>query len=132
MRRGWVFYAAGMARDRPTPLVVAASLTAVEGMVVSALAVGEAVSVSSARLALGVSAAAFFAAYAAGLLACAWGLYRRRQWARAPIVFAQLIQLGLAWNLRGVLLLALAMAVSAAVVIAGTLHPDSLAATDEG
>ena len=98
---------------------------------VAAVAVAEAVSVSPDRVALGVSTATFFAAYAAGLFGCAWGLHRRRSWARAPVLLAQLIQLGLAWNLRELVLLALAMAVSAGVVLAGTLHPASLAAVDD-
>lgn len=107
----------------PPPLVVAASLAAVQGALLVLLAVLEAASLSSERMSMGVTTSAFFGLYGAGLLGCAFALTRHQGWARGPVLLTQLIQLGLAWNLRDEWLVALAMASTAAVVIAGMIHP---------
>lgn len=124
---------ASSVRDLPPPLTVAASLAAVEGVVLLMYAVLEVAATSSGRLAVGVTTSLFFAAYGGVLLACAWALTRRRPWARSPVVLAQLIQLGVAWSFRGdgTTLIAVGLAIVAAVVIAGLLHPASLAHLDE-
>ena len=114
----------------PPPLVVAASLVAVEGLVIAVLGIVELVNLSSGRLTMGVTTAVFFAAYAAGLLFCAWQLNHCAPWARSPLVLAQLIQLGIAWNFRDVPAVALALAVVAVVVLAGLFHPASMNALD--
>ncbi len=82
---------------------------------------------------MGLTTAVFFAVYGAGLLLCAWQLTRRQSWARSPVVLAQLIQLGLAWNFRGgdTTWLAVGLAVVALVVVAGIFHPDSLGALED-
>ena len=118
--------------DNPAPLVVAASLVAVEGMLLVAYAVLELASVSSDRVAVAVTTGVFFAAYGAVLLAAAWALTRRRSWARSPVALAQLIQLGLAWNFRdgGTLPLAIGLAVVAVAVLVGLFHPASMRALD--
>jgi uncharacterized membrane protein len=115
-------------RDLPAPLTVAASLAAVEGAVLLMYAVLEIAATTSTRLAMGVSTSFFFAAYGAGLVVCAWYLTRGRSWARSPVVLAQLIQLGVAWSFRGgdTTLLAVFLAIVAAVVLAGLLHPASI------
>jgi hypothetical protein len=66
--------------------------------------------------------------YGGGLVAVAWFLLRLRSWARAPVVLAQLIQLGVAWSFRGgdSVAVAVALAVVAAVVLVGIFHPASL------
>lgn len=94
------------------------------------LALVEIVSVSGARLTMGLTTAVFFLGYGAGLLLCAWQLTRRASWARSPVILAQLIQLGLAWSFWGgdTILVAVALAVVALVVGAGVLHPDSMRA----
>ncbi|HXH80589.1 hypothetical protein [Nocardioides sp.] len=114
----------------PPPLVTAASLTAVEGLMLVALAVLELSSLSSSRLTMGLTTAAFFAAFGALLIVCAWLVTQGQTWARGPILMAQLIGLGLAWNLRGgqTTLVAVGLAVVAAIVIAGLLHPASVEA----
>ena len=114
----------------PPPLVTAASLTAVEGLMLVALAVLELSSLSSSRLTMGLTTAAFFAAFGVLLIVCAWLVTRGQTWARGPILMAQLIGLGLAWNLRGgqTTLVAVGLAVVAAIVIAGLLHPASVEA----
>ena len=48
-------------QNRPAPLVVAASIGALEGLALLLLAVLEAASVDSERLSLGISTAVFFA-----------------------------------------------------------------------
>ena len=117
----------------PPPLTVAASLVAVEGAMLVLLALLEAGDLSTQRLTMGLTTAVFFAAYGAGLLLCAWQLTRRQSWARSPVVLAQLIQLGLAWNFRGgdTTWLAVGLAVVALVVVAGIFHPDSLRALED-
>ncbi len=118
--------------DAPAPLVVAASLTAVEGLVIGILGVGELVSVSSGRVTMGLTTGVFFAAYAVGLLFCAFQLTRGTAWVRSPVVLAQLIQLGLAWNFHGgaTLPVAIGLAVAAVVVLAGLFHPASMRALE--
>ena len=120
----------GHSPHNPPPLTVAASLVALEGAMVVALALIETGNLNTSRLAMGVTTAVFFALYGGGLLLCAWQLTRRASWARSPVVLAQLIQLGLAWNFRGgeTTWIALGLAAVALVVIAGIFHPDSLTA----
>lgn len=117
-------------RDLPAPLVVAASLAAVEGVVVVLLAVAELASLSVGRLTMGLTTAVFFAVYGALLVACAWQLAARASWARSPVVLAQLLQLGLAWSFRAspTTWLAVLLAVVALVTVAGVLHPASIEA----
>ena len=118
--------------ERPAPLVVAASLVAVEGALLLLYAVAELVSLTSGRLTMGLTTALFFAAYGAGLVVCAWQLTRGQSWARSPVVLAQLIQLGVAWSFRGgsTTWVAISLAVVALVVLAGVLHPASVEALD--
>ena len=118
------------AQGNPPPLTVAASLAVVEAIVLLVLAVLELADTSRGRLGLGLSTAAFFAAYGVVLLVAAWALWRRRSWARGPVLITQLIVLGLAWNLREHVLTALGLAVVGLVAIAGVLHPDTLAALE--
>jgi hypothetical protein len=117
--------------DNPPPLTVAASLVAVQGFVLVALAVLELVNASSERLSLGVSTAVFFLVYGGLLLLCAWALTQQQGWTRGPVLITQLIQLGLAWNLRDLPLVAVALALTAAVVLAGMLHPATLRTLQE-
>jgi hypothetical protein len=119
--------------DNPPPLVVAASLTAVEGLVLLGYAVLELASVSSDRVAVALTTALFFAAYGGLLVAAAWALTHGRSWARSPVVLAQLIQLGVAWSFRGgdTTVVAVVTALVAVVVLIGLFVPSSLAALSE-
>lgn len=121
-------------QDNPAPLVVAASLVAVEGGLLLMYALMEMGSLSSERLVMGLTTAAFFAVYGSGLLVCTWQLTGGHSWARSPIVLAQLIQLGVAWSFRGgdTTWVAITLAVVALVVLAGVLHPASIDALDDG
>ena len=94
---------------RPAPLVL---------LLLAAL---ETASVDSERLSLGVSTAIFFALTGAAVLGCAWGLLRLASWARGPLLLAQLIALGLAWNLKDAPLVALVLVGCGLVALAGML-----------
>jgi hypothetical protein len=115
------------------PLMVAAGLVVLEAVVLVGYAVVLVPSVSSERLAMGVTTPIFFALYGAGLVVCARALTRLRSWARAPVVLAQLIQLGVAWSFRGGSSTpeAVALAVVAAGVLAALFHPASVNALSE-
>lgn len=104
---------------------IAAALVGVEALALLAYAAAEAASVSAGRAALGVSTAVFFCLCGLGLGLAARGLLRREAWSRGPVVFSQLVQLGVAWNLRGTQFwpVALALATVAAVVLAAVLVP---------
>lgn len=65
------------------------------------MGVVELVALDSEHAVVGITTAIFFMAYAVGLALAARGLARARSWARAPLLLAQLIQLGLAWSFRG-------------------------------
>ena len=119
--------------SNPAPLVVAASLVAVEGLLLLGYAVLELASTSSDRVAVAVTTAVFFAAYGGLLLAAAWAVTHGRSWARSPIVLAQLIQLGVAWSFRGggTTVAAAVLALVAVLVLVGLLVPSSIAALDE-
>jgi hypothetical protein len=115
--------------------VVAASVVAVEATLLVGYGVVELFALSGQRVAMGVTTTLFFVLYGGALGACAWSLTRQRSWSRAPVVLAQLIQLGVAWSFRGgaSLPVAVGLAVLAAVVLAGVFHPASIAALeDEG
>jgi hypothetical protein len=106
---------------------VAAALTGVEAFVLAALGVLELANLHSVRLAMGVTTAAFFLGAGAALAWCSWSLWRVRRWARGPVVMAQLIVLGLAWNLwdGATKALSAGLAGVALVIIAGLRHPAS-------
>jgi hypothetical protein len=116
----------------PAPLVTAASLAAIEGLVIILLAVLEIASLTGGRLTMGLTTSLFFALYGGLLVVCAWLITHGGAWARGPILLAQLIQLGLAWNLRGgeTTLLSLGIGVVALVVVAGLVHPQSIEALE--
>lgn len=114
----------------PPPLTAAASLVAVQAVVLLILAVLETANLNDERRSLGLSTTVFFAAYGVVLLAAAWGLHRRATWSRGPVLITQLIMLGLAWNMREHVVVAIALLVCALIVLAGMLHPDTLEALD--
>lgn len=114
----------------PPPLAVAASLAAVEGLLLVLYGVAELFALEVVRAVMGVTTALFFLVYGAGLVFCAWRMSRGASWARSPVVMAQLIQLGVAWSFRGggSTPVALVLAGVALVVLVGVFHPASLRA----
>lgn len=112
----------------PAPLIAAAGLILVEAIVMIALGVVEVASFDSRRVELGITTSIFFFGYAAGLGWCAWSITRGRSWARAPILLAQAIQIGVATSFWGgeTKLVTVALVIVAAVVLAGVLHPASI------
>lgn len=95
-----------------------------EASVFAVLAALELFSVSSDRIGLGVGATIFLLVVAAGLAWAATRVVVGESWARSPLVFAQLIVLGLAYNFRGdPAWLSPAMAVPAVVALACLLAP---------
>ena len=115
-------------RTVPAPLTAAAGLVLVEGLVTLGFGVVEAVHTTSHRVVMGATTAAFFVLYGAGLVLCAWGMRTLQPWSRAPVMLAQLLWLGLAWNFRAhdTLVLAVSGAVVSVLVLAGLLHPASV------
>lgn len=91
----------------------------------------EIVNVNADRMSVAVTTAAFFLAYGAVLLFAAFALTRRQGWARGPVLITQLIQLGLAWNLRSFTVIAVTMSIVAVVVIAGMLNSASIEALND-
>lgn len=117
----------------PAPLTVAASLVVVEAVLFVVLAVAELADFESSKAVMGATTALFFLGYGAGLVLCAWALWRLQSWGRAPIVVAQLIQLLVAWSFWGgeTTWIAIGAGVVAAVVLAGIFHPQSIEALAE-
>jgi hypothetical protein len=107
-----------------------AALVALEGLALLVLAIAALVTLTSDRLVLGATNAAFFCAYGVGLAVCARGLVRLRSWSRGPVVLAQLIQLGIAWSFvgRSTAWLSVLLAVPAALVLAVVLAPSTTSA----
>lgn len=121
-----------MPSETPAPLVVAAALTGIQGLVTAMLGIAEVVSVNHGRVVMGVTTALFFTAYGVALVVCAWGMNRRAPWSRGPVLFAQLVWLGIAWSFRegSTTLLAVGLAVVALLILAGLLHPASVQALE--
>ena len=117
----------------PAPLVVAAVLVVVEGLLLLGYGVLEAAHIEAARAAMGVTTAAFFVLLAGLLIAGGWLVVRGHAWPRSPIVVAQVMFLGLAWSFRGgdTTWVAIGLAVVAVVVLVGLLHPASIDALTE-
>jgi uncharacterized membrane protein (DUF2068 family) len=122
------------AHGAPPPLVTAAGLTLVEGLLTVMYGVSEAVHITSQRVVMGLTTTAFFVAYGAAMMLCAWGLHRLHSWARGPVLLAQLIWLGLAWNFRhgDTWPLAVGLAVPAVIALIGRLVPSSVEALEHG
>jgi hypothetical protein len=108
--------------------VVAASLVAVEGLLLLAYGVLEAAHVHADRAAMGVTTSLFFALLGLVLVGCAWLVVRGRPWARGPVMVAQVMFLGLAWSFLGgaTTWVSVGMVLVAGLVLAGLLHPASI------
>ena len=116
----------------PGPLRLAAVLAAAQGLGLVGYAVLELLALTGGRMTMGLTTAAFFAAYGAMLLVAARAVLAGRAWGRGPVVFAQLVWLGLAWSFRGgaPTWVAASLAVMAVVTIGGLVLPASMAALE--
>ena len=116
----------------PVPLRLAAVLAAAQGLGLVGYAVLELLALTGGRVTMGLTTAAFFAAYGAMLLVAARAVLAGRAWGRGPVVFAQLVWLGIAWSFRGgdTTWVAATLAVMAVVTIAGLVLPASMAALE--
>lgn len=116
----------------PAALATAAGLALIQGLLTVIFGVTELVNLDRDRLVMGLTTSIFFLVYGAGLVVCARGLYAVRPWARGPVLISQLLWLGLAWSFRDgdTWPVAVALAVGALLVLAGLLHPRSIAALE--
>ncbi len=115
----------------PMTLRVAGVVAGIEGLALVALMVAELAHLNSSRLEMGTSTAFFFGAYGLGLLACAYALFTVRSWGRGPVLFAQFVQLGLAWNFRdGMLALSILLAALAITALVCLVQRDSIEALE--
>lgn len=116
----------------PTPLKVAAGIVVLQALWMIGLTIAELASLNPARLEMGTTTSLFFGAAGIGLLMCAWALLKLRAWGRGPVLLAQLVQLGLAWNLRDgdFVWVAVLMAVVAAVALVCLVNKQSIAALE--
>jgi hypothetical protein len=96
----------------------------------------EVVALESGRLTLGITTGLFFLVLGAGLLLCAWGLFRVGSWARGPVVAAELIGVLLSFSFWGgeTTLVAVVILLVSLAALVGVLHPASTSAlaADEG
>ena len=119
-------------RNGPAPalLVASASVVALEAVLLVLLGLAELRALSLAKATMGITTTLFFVGYGVALGWFAWQLLRLSAWTVAPIVLAQLIQLGVAWSFRGgtTTLVSAALVVLAVLVLAGIFHPASLRA----
>ncbi len=117
---------AGVSAPRTSRLLSLAALVCLlEAAALVTLAGVELATLATDRLAVGVTTTTFFLVYALGLATAAVGLLRTRSWARAPLMLAQLIQLGVAWSFHGpgTDWLAVLLAVAAGFVVVVLLLP---------
>lgn len=106
-------------------LLVAVTLVALEASVYLVLAILGLTNTTDVGIATGVGIGSFLALYGLAQLYACWKLLAWRPWARGPLLFTQLIQLGLAWGLRDSDLpwLAIVMAASAAIALGCLVAP---------
>ena len=120
----------------PRPLLGAAVLVGLEGLLLCVLAALEVAAMDSGRLALGITTTLFFLALGVGLLFCARGLLRVQSWARGPVLALELIGVLLSFSFWGgeTTVAAVVILLVSLAVLVGVLHPASTRAlaADEG
>jgi hypothetical protein len=102
-------------------------VVAAEGLVLVVLGIAEALTIQGSRLVLGLTTTAFFVLYGGGLMVVARGLARASTWSRGPAVFAQLIQLLVAYSFWGgsTKPVSIALALAGAGVLVGIFQKSS-------
>lgn len=120
------------APQRPWTLLLTVVAAGVETVAMLAWGALEFVRIpDAASLTTAIAGGLFFLLCALGIGWCTFKLWRLESWSRAPLVLVQLIVLGLAWNLREDLAITGALALVAAVALAGIFAPPSIAALEE-
>lgn len=106
-------------------LIIAVTVVAIEALAYFVLAVLAVTDYSGDEVATGVGIALFLALYGLAQLFACWKLLAWHRWARGPLMFTQLVQLGLAWGLRDSdePWLAILMAVGAAIALGCLVAP---------
>ena len=118
--------------DAPASLKVASALVLVQAVVLGGYGVAVLLHLTQKHLTVNLSSGGFFLIAAVGLGWSAWSVRRAHSWARGPVLIAQLISLGLAWNFKdgGTWPASVGLAVPAVAVLVAMLRPESLAALD--
>lgn len=116
----------------PLPLVVAVLVVGLEAVLLVGYGLAQVPAFTTGRATMVATSVVFFVVYGGALGWFAWLLHRLRSWTRAPVVLAQLIQIGVAWSFRGgsTSLLAAGLLALAVVVLVGIFHPASLRAVE--
>ncbi|MBC7595979.1 MAG: hypothetical protein H7288_18945 [Kineosporiaceae bacterium] len=106
-------------------VVIAVFVVAIEAVAYVVLAVLAVADISGDAIGTGIGIALFLVLYGLAQLFAAWKLLSWHSWARGPLLFTQLVQLGLAWGLRDSKeqWLAILMAISAAVALGCLIAP---------
>lgn len=92
---------AGDQRRQARPfLAIAVLIVTVEATAYVVLAVWGLTDISAGGVPTAIGIAVFLAAFGLAQVFACWKLWRWQSWARGPLVFTQLILLGLAWGLR--------------------------------
>jgi len=84
----------------PATVRIAAVLVVIEALAIIGYAALQLSDVGEGQSPLAAGTWLFFGVYGGGLLLAARGLWHRMNWARGWVLATQIIQLGLAWNLR--------------------------------
>ena len=115
-------------------LRTAAGVVLAQALVVGGYGIAVIAHVTQKHLAVNLSSGGFLLIAAAGLVLAARGLSRANAWARGPVLIAQLLSLGLAWNFKAgdTWPVAVGLAVPAVAVLIALVRPESLAALDGG
>jgi hypothetical protein len=112
---------------RPAPLLLAAALLGVEALAALVFGGIALTQIRISRAEVGAGVALWMLGYGVLLLALARGVFLGRRWSRAPAVATQLILLPIAFSFRAAptTWVAAAIAVAAAGILIGILHPRS-------
>lgn len=114
----------------PLSLRLAAGFVGAECLFLLVIAVLGVIHPSNLGVAMGL--AVVYVISALGLAVAGVGLWERRSWGRAPVVLAQLVLLGVAWDVhRDQTAVAIAGAALALAVLGCVLHPASTRALSE-
>jgi hypothetical protein len=120
--------------EAPPPLIVAASVVALEALGYVAVGITEWAVTDFHKPVVGLSTGLFFVAFGIFLGFCAWRLLKLNSWSRAPIVMTQLIQIPVGisfWGGGWTNSVTIGMMLLSVIVLAGIFHPQSLEALAE-